>query len=216
MPAKECTAIRDGLLGSDTVGFLSQNVIRTSTDSQDEYPTSATRFFDFTYEGKTAEGGAVYDHVSPENQNVINGLLEVFYLPWRINAGYYIILGPKDGPDIMMTATMSGCSVGYIRGSGGAIRVSHHNIRGRDSQQAQERTLSFVENALHPDVYHHDISENRGEVNFASRGFGFVFGVRRQTEWTMYWQKIAVWREQNNWTANVVASAINVKGAGIL
>lgn len=215
MPATECNAIRNGLLGNDTVGFLSRNVIRTSTVSESGFPTSATRSFDFTNEGQTFQSGTVYDHVSPENPSLINGLLDVFYLPWGMNSGYYIILEPQGGPDIMMTATMSGCSVGYVRSDDGAVRVSHHNIKTLDMNTAQRRTLAFAENALHPSDYYHGIAENRGEITFVSEGFGYVFGVRRKGQWTMYQQTVSDWRERDKWTGVMIASAITITSAAI-
>src|SRR5436190_13261499 len=101
MPESECKAIYKGLLGKDTIGFLQTTVIKTGTSDESGIPTSATRLFDFTNEGETAQGGTFYDHVMSENPKLITGFLEVCYLPWGRNSGYYIILEPKGGPDIM-------------------------------------------------------------------------------------------------------------------
>jgi hypothetical protein len=216
MGATECNAISSGLLGKDPIGFLSKNVVRTGTVSETGFPTSATRRFDFTDDGPTTEGGTVYDHLSPENTNLINGLLEVSYLPWGRDTGYYIILDPVSGPDIMMTAMMSGCSVGYVRANDGSVRVSHHNVMAKDMNQAQRSTLAFATSALHPNQYHHEIFENRGEAVFKSDGFGFVFGVRHDKQWTMYAQTIAVWRSRHGTTSALIGAGTTITRAGVL
>lgn len=216
MGATECEAISNGLLGKDPVGFLLKNVVRTGTVSETGFPTSAARRFDFADDGQTTEGGTVYDHLSPENPNLINGLLEVSYLPWGRNTGYYIILAPEGGPDIMMTAMMSGCSVGYVRADDGSVRVSHHNVMAKDMNQAQRSTLAFATKALHPNQYYHNIFENRGEAVFQSDGFGFVFGVRHDKQWTMYAQTIEVWRSRHGESGKSLGAGTTIKHAGVL
>ena len=39
----------------------------------------------------------------------------------------------------MLTAQMSGCSVGYTRANNGVVRVSHHNIQNPAYNAYEER-----------------------------------------------------------------------------
>ncbi len=213
MSATECIAISKGLLG-DTLGFLSSNVVQTGTEPETGIPTSATRSFDFTDKGATKQGGKVYDHAVPNNMNVIGGLLNVSYLPWGRDTGYYIILDPDDGPDIMMTATLSGCSVGYLRAEDGAVRVSHHNISGPQGRQGQKATLGFAPKTLHPTEYDKGDYRKEGETTISESGFGFVFGVRRARKWTMYRQSI-VTGIVNAFTGEFISSYVSVGEAAI-
>jgi hypothetical protein len=215
MSATECNAISKGLLG-DTLGFLSSNVVQTGTDPETGIPTSATRSFDFNDQGPTKQGGRVYDHAVPDNMNLINGLLDVYYLPWGRNAGYYVILEPEGGPDIMMTATLSGCSVGYVRADDGAVRVSHHNISGPGGTRTQLTTLAFAENAFHPDEYREGAGYRvSGETAFSEDGFGFVFGVRRKRQWTMYRQRIITSKAVDKWEGTFLSYTVIITGAGV-
>ena len=215
MPATECNAIRDGLLSDNPLEFLSKNLILTSTDSEGGFPTSAEVSFDFSDDGATVQGGRFYACVVPGNPRLINGILTVSYLPWGLNAGYYIILEPEGGPDIMMTATMDGCSVGYIRGTGGAVRVSHHNVQSPNMDASQKQTLGFANNALHPSAYRHNDTGFRGEVYFKNQGMGFVFGVRRKGLWTMYSQKV-VTQTETEWRKNrLLSNTISIVEAAV-
>jgi hypothetical protein len=190
MSKLECDAISKGLLGN-ALTFLSKNVIATGTSSESGVPTSASRSFDFTNQGRTKQGGSYYAASVPNNVNLINGLLTVSYLPWGENTGFYIVLEPDSGPDIMMTATMDGCSVGYLRAGDGAVRVSHHNVQSFNSDSEQKDTLSFATSSLHPNQYRYNETGSEGEVYFKKQGMGFVFGVRQKRKWTMYAQTVA-------------------------
>jgi hypothetical protein len=219
MGATECNAIRNGLLGGNALGFLSNNVIFTSTADITGIPSSATKSFDFDDDGPTVQGGRQYGAITPENPNLINGLLDVAYLPWGHNAGYYIILEPTGGPNIMMTATMNGCSVGYVRGPGGIVRVSHHNLSGSSNMDTEQRTtLSFATGALHPSAYRHGSSgfdSKTGEIYFKQEGFGFVFGVRQNQQWTMYAQMVTS-RRETLWRQNkVTLNEMSVTSAAV-
>jgi hypothetical protein len=214
MSATECSAIEKGLLG-DTLGFLSSNVVQTGTDAETGIPTSATRSFDFTDKGATKQGGKVYEHAVPNNMNLNNGLLSVSYLPWGRDTGYYIILEPDEGPDIMMTATLSGCSVGYVRADDGAVRVSHHNISGPFGARTQQTTLAFAKNVVHPGAYNHGDYKNDGETTFTAEGYGFVFGVRHKGQWIMYQQRIITSKLVDSKKGHFISSDVSVAGAGV-
>lgn len=189
MSGQECNEIQAGLLGK-TVEFLSKNVIQTDTYAEKGVPTSATRSLDFKADGNTVQGGKRYTMLT-QNARLINGQLNVSYLPWGEDSGYYIILEPDSGPDIMMTATMDGCSVGYVRADDGAVRVSHHNLMSAtDMNSAQRNSLSFAKAALHPSDYSFKKQSENNLVFLNETGFGFVFGVRRNGAWSMYAQRL--------------------------
>jgi len=189
MPTTECNAIEQGLLGN-TIGFLKKNVIKTDTNPEKGFPSSASRTLDFNDAGQTKQGGRLYSFTTPNNSKLINGLLTVSYLPWGEDSGYYIVLEPKGGPDIMMTATLSGCAVGYLRAGDGAVRVSHHNVQSYKMDFQQKKTLGFTKNTLHNSDYRYITEDTEGEYMFDRQGLGFVFGVRRNGKWTMYHQKV--------------------------
>ncbi len=189
MSKTECGEIEDGLLG-DTVAFLENNVIETGSGPEKGFPSSAFRTLDFTDSGPTKQGGRAYVMTTPNNAKLINGLLTVSYLPWGEDTGYYIILEPNGGPDIMMTATLSGCAVGYVRAGDGAVRVSHHNVQTNNMDFEQKRTLGFTNKVLHNSNYRYLKTLIRDGIAFDSEGLGFVFGVRRKGKWTMYAQTV--------------------------
>lgn len=189
MPDQECNDIRTGLLGN-TIDFLSKNVVQTDTKAEKGVPTSATRSLDFKTDGNTIQGGKRYTLLT-ETARLINGQLTVSYLPWGEDTGYYIILEPDSGPDIMMTAMMDGCSVGYVRADDGALRVSHHNaMSATDMNAAQRNTLSFASSSLHPSDYSFKTQTENNMLFVNEAGFGFVFGVRRSGKWRMYAQHL--------------------------
>jgi hypothetical protein len=199
MPKVHCEEIYSGLL-DNPLQFLRSNVIVADGRAQNDYPTNASRLFDFEVTGLTTQGGKVYEHIAVGHQT-INGHLEVTYLPYGINAGYYVIMESQGGPSIMMTAQLSGCSVGYMKVGDGAIRVSHHNVQvmSVDPNQGQRRSLSFADSALHPNQYRDVKDGNQGNYTFRAESVGYVVGVRRDRRWTMYAQiVIRRWKRHNS------------------
>ena len=198
MPATECNAIRDGLLGN-AIDFLSKNIIANTAGPETGIPTSAERNFDFTDSGSTSQGGRVYDMVVPNGSRVINGLLTISFLPWGSDTGYYIILEPVGRSDIMMTAALTGCSIGYVRADDGAVRVSHHNIQASewsDMDKLQADALNFANfpHKLNAPDY---IYPSKGEAKLGLSRTGYVFGVRRNRKWMMYVQIVSHKQEAN-------------------
>ncbi len=214
MSITECKAIHQGLVGGDPLAFLSENIIITGTGSQTDFPTSAARLLDFENMGSTGNGGSYYSLTTDDMARIINGYLPTYYLPWGRDTGYYVILDPDDGPDIMMTASMTGCSVGYVRSGDGAVRVSHHNVfspRTSEMDKAQKTTLQFAKNTFHPSEYFREDFESTDKVVFKGDGMGFVFGVRHKRHWTMYAQTVYQQKKTDAWTAKVILSDISVK-----
>jgi hypothetical protein len=192
MPATECKAVRDGLLGN-TMDFLSKNIVANTAGPEKGIPTSAERNFDFTDAGPTSQGGRVYDMLMPNNPRVINGLLTISFLPWGEDTGYHIILEPAGRSDIMMTAALTGCSVGYMRAADGAVRVSHHNIQAgewseMDKLQAEALEFMNFQNMVNAPDY---VYPSEGEAKLGLSRTGYVFGVRRNRKWAMYVQIVS-------------------------
>jgi hypothetical protein len=182
-------------LASDAIGFLSKNIIYTPSPSEKGVPTSATRLFDFKIVTQTTQGGSVYQYVAGDK--LINGALDVVYLPWGANTGYYVILEPDGGPDIFLTAQMDGCAVGYARSEDGHVRVSHHNMAadGEGMDAAQKLTLAGYQNTFHNSDYrYNDVKSAKsmfGTATISKReGIAFVVGVRASRQWTLYCQKV--------------------------
>jgi hypothetical protein len=191
MTGEICTELSKGLLG-DTLGFLKKNVVMMNFDGEGP-PKNPVRCFDFNKPYETKNGGAVY-FPTVNGASVINGHLNVSYLPWAENSGYYIILEPDSGPDLMFTATLDGCSVGYVRAKDGALRVSHHNIQGPTGTDAaaQIRSLSFASGTFHKgDYYSKDEPNWEGEYYVEKGTVGMIYGVRKKSVWTMYAQVVA-------------------------
>ena len=183
-----CNELRDGLLG-DTLKFLKKNVVMMNFDGEPP-PTSPFRRFDFSKPFKTASRGYVY-HPTVLDSSIINGYLLAYYLPWAENSGYYIILEPDKGPDLMFTATLDGCAVGYVRADDGAIRVSHHNIQGPlgTDADAMRRSLGFATGTVHKsDYYAKDEPKEHGGFYVKKERVAVICGVRKARKWRMYAQ----------------------------
>lgn len=190
MTREICAELAAGLRG-DTAAFLGKNIAMMNFDGE-ALPTSSERCFDFNKPYATQSGGHVY-FPTVTNASVINGHLNVSYLPWAENSGYYIILEPDSGPDLMFTATLDGCAVGYVRAADGAVRVSHHNIQGPGgtSHAAQLRSLQFATSSFHKADYHQkDDLREEGGFYVQSESVGFVCGVRKDGRWRMYSQTV--------------------------
>jgi hypothetical protein len=191
MTKEICEELSAGLLG-DTLGFLSKNVAMMNFDGEPP-PTNPLRCFNFNKPYATQSGGYVY-FPTVEDASVINGFLTASYLPWAENSGYYIILEPDSGPDLLFTATLDGCAVGYVRAKDGAVRVSHHNIQGPSGTDgaAQVRSLSFASGTLQKsDYYGKEEPKNEGEYYVKKESVGVIYGVRKSGVWRMYAQVIA-------------------------
>jgi len=214
MPTTECSAIEKGLSGN-TIAFLKKNVIKTDTNPEKGFPSSASRTLDFDDAGQTKQGGRLYSLTTPNNSKLINGLLTVSYLPWGEDTGYYIVLEPKGGPDIMMTATLSGCAVGYLRAGDGAVRVSHHNVQSSKMDFEQKNTLGFTNNTLHNSDYRYTTEDTEGEFIFDRQGLGFVFGVRRNKKWTMYYQKVEQTLKSHSKIYQPTIETFSISGVGV-
>lgn len=191
MTQEICTELKNNLLG-DTLGFLRKNIVLMNFDGEGP-PKNSVRCFDFNKPYATKNGGSVY-FPTVNGASVINGHLNVSYLPWAENSGYYIILDPDTGPDLMFTATLDGCSVGYVRADDGAVRVSHHNIQGASGTDgaAQVRSLSFATGTfLKSDYYSKDEPKYKGEYYVEKGTVGLIYGVRENSAWKMYAQVVA-------------------------
>jgi hypothetical protein len=187
MSQEICDELKAGLLGK-TLAFLKKNVVMMNLGDEPR-PTNPLRRFDFTKPNRTTSGGYVYSP-SVMKSSVINGYLLASYLPWAIDSGYYIILEPDTGPDIMFTATLDGCAVGYIRADDGAIRVSHHNIQGPNGtdDDAQRRSLEFATGTFHRSEYLEKKVEEKGGFYVSKQHVAIICGVRKGSTWRMYAQ----------------------------
>jgi hypothetical protein len=188
MPQAECDAIKKGLLGNP-LDFLSKNIVSNFELPIKGIPTSAERLLDFTQDVKTEQGGIRYQTVLVDNPFALNAPLGVSFLPWGANAGYYIILEPKGGPDIMMTAALEGCAIGYLRARDGAVKVSHYNIRGKTDHEGdvlQADALAFMGFESYVNAPHYRYPSGLG-----LEGMAYVFGVRLGGQWTMYVQRVS-------------------------
>jgi len=188
MSQEICTELSNGLLG-DTAKFLAKNVALMNFDGEPP-PTNPLRRFDFTKPYATKSGGDVY-FPTIKDLSVINGSLLASYLPWAENSGYYIILEPDSGPDLMFTATLDGCAVGYVRAGDGAVRVSHHNIQGDSGTDnaAQLRSLAFATSSVQKTHYYaKDAPKEQGGFYVKKESVALVYGVRKARVWRMYAQ----------------------------
>lgn len=207
MTREICAELAEGLLW-DTAAFLGKNIAMTNFDGE-KLPASPERCFDFSKPYATQSGGHVY-FPTVTNASVINGHLNVSYLPWAENSGYYIILEPDSGPDLMFTATLDGCAVGYVRARDGAVRVSHHNIQGPQgtSNTAQHRSLQFATSSFHKEDYHQkDELREEGGFYVQSESVGFVCGVRKRGQWRMFSQTVRRVGKTNVKTGEFLLSA---------
>ncbi len=198
MPQPEWNAILEGLL-KDPFGFLSTNIVYINMRDE-KLPTTDTRTFDATVEGKAVGsgryrgGGAVYD--------VHEGAVgTAYYLPWDYNTGYFIILNSKSPVRLMFTAALSGCAVGVVWADDGSARVSHHNIEssmGGTDEEAQRTSLMFTQAALHRNQYRREGEDLLRNIYF--QGFAHVHGVQAgDGSWHFYVQILR--RETNLSTA---------------
>ncbi|HJZ57713.1 MAG TPA: hypothetical protein VKE74_22330, partial [Gemmataceae bacterium] len=188
MSQEICQELSDGLLG-DTLDFLTKNAVLMNIDGE-PLPTSPIRRFDFAKPFPTQSGGHIYFPTILDS-SVVNGYLVASYLPWAENSGYYIILEPDQGPDLMFTATLDGCAVGYIRADDGAVRISHHNIQGPmgTDHKAQKRSLAFATGTVHKkDYYYKQEPQEKGEFYVKKECVGIICGVRKNNTWRMYAQ----------------------------
>lgn len=184
MPQAECSAIINGLL-TDPITFLSQNIVYINMDQEGPPTRSLRRFEAVAQDGQAcigangnAGGGAVYSVYEDPDGGIL-----AHYLPWNMDAGYYIVLNRSSPFRLMFTAALSGCAVGVVWGDDGSARVSHHNIQGAGGSTddaAQQRSLVFTHAALHRGRYR-ELGPLREQVadRVAIHGHAHVHGVRR-------------------------------------
>jgi len=210
MSRQVCDELSNGLLANAQT-FLGKNVVWLGLDSQKGVVEKSTRRFDFSkLTTQVVQGGSIYQPTAVGSGH-INGSLKVTYLPWAPDAGYYVILEPNRGPDIMFTAMLSGCAVGYVRANDGAVRVSHHNIQGTDEtdEPAQINSLGFAAGTFHRSEYRSASVKVKSGWYVKKEGYGFVFGVRTGGVWHMYAQAIESKTKQNLQTAASI-SAVSI------
>jgi hypothetical protein len=188
MSKEVCEEIEEGLLG-DTLDFLGKNIVEMPFGDETN-PTNSTCRFDFVKGKQTSQGGIFYSPTLKDSSgSLINGNLLATYLPWKANTGYYVILEPDSGPDLMFTAQLDGCAVGYVRAEDGAVRVGHHNIQGTsDDNRAQKRSTSIYTNKMQMDDYYDKGTKEEGNFYLKKGNTGFVLGVRKNDGWHMYAQ----------------------------
>jgi hypothetical protein len=190
MSQEICDELSAALLG-DTLAFLDKNVVLMNYNPLDlkQGLPATTRRFDFSKPYATQNGGFVYDPIT-KAASVINGFLVASFLPWAEDGGLHIVLEPDAGPDLMFTATLTGCAVGYVRAADGAVRDSHHNIQGPDGTDdaAQKRSLAFATGAVHRSQYRSQEADDTGEFIVQKEGVALVYGVRKDAAWQMYAQ----------------------------
>lgn len=121
----------EGALIQDPLRFLRGNVFSLGVEASQEYPISPLSAFDVAATDpvhRTATGGESGDAWVYEARPASGGAIAAYYLPWRRNAGYSVILEADGDVRLMFNALMSGCSFGFLRGPGGIIRASHYNM----------------------------------------------------------------------------------------
>jgi len=210
MTQEICTRLHDGLMANPP-GFLAKNVVMMNV-SPESKPITSLRRFDFNVQCATASGGEVFIPTVQE-ASVINGFLQVSYLPWNFNTGYHVVLEPDSGPDLMLTATLDGCAFGYVRADDGAVRVSHHNIEGLGgtSNAAQQRSLGFAQATFHKDDYYRkDEPSMEGGFYVKDESVGLVYGVRKKGVWRLYGQVVHTNVRTSLTVSNKVLTTVSV------
>lgn len=173
--------VTDGLL-SNPIKFLQKHILLVPSPSTD-LNCSPVRNFDFDH--YMDEKG-----VTTLNGSIDSGNLRAYYLPWSENSGYSVVCEKSGDVDLMFTARLTGCAVGYVRASdgSGAIRVSHHNIQtsaGLADKAAMKSSLAFTQSSLHPETYRPD--ENSQAYFFGIKMKG---GLGKSSKWRFYTQQI--------------------------
>lgn len=173
--------VSEGLL-NNPIKFLQKHILLVPSPAAD-LNCSPVRNFDF--DSYMDDGG-----ITTLNGSIDRGSLRAYYLPWSENAGYSVVCEKSEGIDLMFTAKLTGCAVGYLRASdgSGAVRVSHHNIQtsgGVADQAAMKNSLAFAQASLHPDTYRPD--ENSQAYFFGVKMKG---GMGRSSKWRFFTQKI--------------------------
>jgi hypothetical protein len=188
MSQKVCDELGAGLRGN-TVKFLRKNVLLMDYPEEPK-PGDVFRRFDFTKGTAPGSGCPVFAPTLMDG-SVINGFLEASFLPWAKDAGYYVVLEPDTGPDLLFTATLDGCAVGYLRALDGAVRVGHHNIQRADGltdDVAQRESLGYADEAVHRSEYWSKGIKEKSAFTVYKESVAVVCGVRRDGEWRMYVQ----------------------------
>ncbi|GLS24939.1 hypothetical protein [Marinibactrum halimedae] len=177
MSDRDTSAVKKGLI-ENPKKFLSKNILLVPSPTAN-LNCSYLRKFDFDlYEGPKT---------TTYSGNIDRGNLLAYYLPWGENSGYHVVLENNDTADIMFTAQLSGCAVGYIRASdgSGAVRVSHHNIQtanGSTDDAAMKESLDFAQSTLH-----------RGDYRTTPDMYAYYYGIRQKgmisgVSWKFYRQ----------------------------
>lgn len=178
MSVSDSNAVKNGLK-SNPKKFLAENVILVPAPPAN-LSLSPVRTFDFDYIADPDNREGCYY----AGQVAGNGSLTAYYLPWDVNTGYHVVVETNTNVDLMFTAQLSGCAVGYIRASdkSGAVRVSHHNIQtaqGGTDHNAMQNSLSFAQSAIH-----------RNDYRDTDSHIAYVFGVLDNKKWRFYAQKV--------------------------
>ncbi|WP_298280970.1 hypothetical protein [Acidocella sp.] len=166
--------IRGGLQG-DAVGFLSQNMVLMGLSGHDPVANSLVRGFEFAEAYRTRSGGAVF---KPVRDDLSGAEAPVFfyYMPWSVGAEISMVLDPREGPDLMFTATLTGCAVGYERAADGAVRLSHYDL----CRPGQERGVQTSGAMTRRDGFFAD-----------EDGVALIYGVRTYRHWAIYAQRMS-------------------------
>ncbi|MCK5820110.1 MAG: hypothetical protein KAH18_12935 [Psychromonas sp.] len=148
MPIKDCIEILSGLTFNPE-RFLQTNILFIPSPEQ-RPNNNAVHRFDFI----KSSGNLVHNIYCGSFS--ATGAITAYYLPWSVNTGHYVLL--ENRADLMFTAKLSGCGVGYSVYPTGTVKVSHHNIYNFSNrcvdEAALEKTLFFAgEHAFQPKDY---------------------------------------------------------------
>ncbi|WP_180281930.1 hypothetical protein [Azospirillum oleiclasticum] len=175
-------------------GLLDDALIRTtSTAAPGVANVYRFRLVDMGGDLTTMQNDEVIDTFNVE-YNPARGGFYAHWLPFGFNQSFTITLPPAGGgnsvnPDIMLTPTLSGCSVGFCRFSNGSLRVYHANFQATGGgMDVARQTAALIgcptASQLHPTSYrgvHHG--------DRASDMLVQVVGIRDADGWHIYAQQ---------------------------
>jgi hypothetical protein len=204
--AQECEAIINQLV-AQPMEFLAKTTISLDSDPVETYEKQATPSpMRFALEKGKADASFT-NYVSPtalDGKSVVTEGLQAYFLPWARGRKLAINL-PKPGTGaavLVMTASLTGCAVGYWRAPDGSARFYHVNVGGDGSMEAKrDQANQVLTKALNKRAGKSGSPKERqpgGIFNTESYGWGTpkvvrgsVCGVIREGRWEFFGQKIA-------------------------